>query len=159
MTKKIIAFGLMLLMISGAFAQNVGGNQTTTSYQNKGGVITFPVQIWGEVARPGVYEIPIGSDFLAAISYAGGPTELAKLTDVRLIRAKLLDGETDPMVKVDIEQYLLTGDKKMLPEVRLGDTIIVAPRFMKGVRTTMTYIQSILSIVNVIILIQYYQTR
>lgn len=160
MIKKLIIASTFLLFSTFAFSQSFGGQTGAATYQSsKGGAITQPIQIWGEVARPGIYDVPIGSDFLAVISYAGGPTDLAKLHQVRLIRAKLQEGETETTIVVDVERYLLSGDKSELPEVRIGDTIIISPRFIKGVRTTMSNIQAIMSLVNAMVLIQYYSTR
>jgi len=150
---------LIMLVVNISWAQGFNTGSGTATIQSGKSVVTFPVQIWGEVARPGVYDVPSGSDFLAAISYAGGPTDMAKLTDVRLIRAKMLEGESTPMVKIDVEAYLVSGDKKNLPEIRPGDTIIVSPRFWKGIRISMGNVQAVLSLFNAIVLIQYYSGR
>ncbi len=158
--KKIIAvLVLVCSMMLPAYSQSYSGPSGNATYQSEKNIVTYPVQIWGEVVRPGIYDIPIGSDFLAALSFAGGPTDLAKLKNVRLIRGKLLEGETDPLIKIDVESYLINGNKNLLPEVRPGDTIIVAPRFMKGFHTTMTYVQSVMSILNVITMVQYYSGK
>lgn len=62
------------------------------------------VNIWGDVARPGVYYIPVESSLVEAVSMAGGPTPTAKLDGVRVQRVKdvryvdLLDiGATEPV--------------------------------------------------------------
>jgi len=44
------------------------------------------VHIWGEVNKPGDYLVPDGTTVLELISAAGGPTEYANLTHVKLTK-------------------------------------------------------------------------
>ncbi|MBN2001371.1 SLBB domain-containing protein [candidate division KSB1 bacterium] len=44
------------------------------------------VHIWGEVMKPGEYRVPYDTNVLELISKAGGPTEYANLSKVRLTR-------------------------------------------------------------------------
>lgn len=157
--RQIIKSMAIVLLFAGFTHGQTPGTSATAGYNTGKPSLTIPVKVWGEVTRPGIYDIPVGSDMLAVMSYAGGPTNMAKLTSVRLIRTKTQDNKEKIMYVIDIERYLETGDKTLLPEIRLGDTIIVAPRFMKSIMTTMGYIQSILSIINVIILVQYYSGK
>ncbi len=160
-TKILITITAILLFSINLSAQINGGFGSTGSAGIRTGKATlnFPVKVWGEVTRPGIYDIPIGYDLLAVISYAGGPTSMAKLTSVRVIRQKAHEDEGELMYVIDLERYLETGDKSLLPDVRPGDTVIVTPRFMKSVTQTMSYLQSILSIVNILVLMQYYTNR
>ncbi|HDR04238.1 MAG TPA: hypothetical protein ENN84_03190 [Candidatus Marinimicrobia bacterium] len=159
--KTTVILAMLFIFSADLAAQINSGFETTASAGMRTGKTTlnFPVKVWGEVTRPGIYDIPIGYDLLAVISYAGGPTAMAKLTSVRVIRQKVQEGEGDLMYVIDLERYLETGDKSLLPEVRPGDTVIVTPRFMKSVTQTMGYVQSILSIVNILVLMQYYANR
>lgn len=44
------------------------------------------VNIWGDVAKPGVYFVPVGTTLLDSVSSAGGPAGTASLPKVRLLR-------------------------------------------------------------------------
>lgn len=44
------------------------------------------VNIWGEVSRPGVYLLPLGTSVTSAVSFAGGPTAAAVFPEAHLLR-------------------------------------------------------------------------
>ena len=46
----------------------------------------FPVTVAGEVRQPNLYRVPQGTTFAQAVALAGGPTELGRLEQVRVIR-------------------------------------------------------------------------
>jgi len=46
----------------------------------------FPVTVAGEVRQPNLYRLPQGTTFAQAIAQAGGPTEMGRLSKVRVIR-------------------------------------------------------------------------
>ena len=81
--------------------------------------LLVPVSVWGEVTRPGYYNVPDGSDVARLLSYAGGPTEFANLSRVKLTRP---DGGASA---VDIKQYIDTGDVVAVPVLKPGDTVYV----------------------------------
>ncbi len=78
------------------------------------------VSIWGEVDKPGIYDVPDGTNVAELISYAGGPTEFANLSRVKLTRP-----EEGNAARVDIKSYLARGDVNALPQLRPGDTVYV----------------------------------
>jgi protein involved in polysaccharide export with SLBB domain len=51
-----------------------------------GAKILLSVNIWGEVFQPGVHFIPVGSTLTDALGSAGGPTGLANVPKLRLVR-------------------------------------------------------------------------
>lgn len=116
------------------------------------------VKIWGEVRNPGIYEVPIDLDLMDVISAAGGPTDRAKLTKVKLIRYEPKEGE-DKVIEIDIKEYLKTGDKSMIPIVRSGDTVIVPMRPIEYVLRTLSWSQQVISIYYLGAMIQYYLSR
>lgn|GEM_PF-1075574 len=81
--------------------------------------LLVPVSIWGEVKNPGYYNVPDGADVVRLISYAGGPTEFANLTNVELTRP---DSGAEA---IDIEHYLDSGDVGAVPVLKPGDTVYV----------------------------------
>lgn len=86
------------------------------------GEILVRVHIWGEVNFPGTHELPVGSDLVAALSAAGGPTADAELDDVRLFQ-----GVGDPALDAivyDMEAWL-DGHGLAPPVISPGATVFV----------------------------------
>jgi hypothetical protein len=79
--------------------------------------------IWGQVIKPGLYIVPDDTDLLALISLAGGPTEDAKLSKVRIIRPT---SEGEKVIFIDLKSYIETGDEKLIPILKPGDTVILS---------------------------------
>src|SRR5512143_799635 len=82
-----------LQMIASAQTTETGvGTATPTQqaasyyYVAKPGELTMQVNIWGDVQRPGRYEISTATDLIQLMSYAGGPTREADLSEVRITR-------------------------------------------------------------------------
>jgi len=82
--------------------------------------LLVPVSIWGEVKAPGYYNVPDGTDVARLISYAGGPTEFANLTEVKLTRPGA--GAADA---INVKDYLDTGDVGKITVLQPGDTVYV----------------------------------
>ena len=79
--------------------------------------------IWGQIYKPGLYIVPDDTDLLTLMSLAGGPTEDAKLSQVRIIRPS---AEGEKVIYVDLERYIDTGDENLIPLMKPGDTVIVS---------------------------------
>jgi hypothetical protein len=79
--------------------------------------------IWGQVKKPGLYIVPDNTDLLTLISSAGGPTENAKLSKIRIIRTT---EEGDKVIWVNMKKYLETGDPDLIPVLKPGDTVVVS---------------------------------
>lgn len=88
------------------------------------GKLSMVIRVWGEVKQPGVSMVPSDADLISLLSYVGGPTDRAKLNDIRIIRFQEHDDE-ERVVHADIEAFLETGDSKFLPKIYPNDTIIV----------------------------------
>jgi hypothetical protein len=161
MKRQIILIMIALVLLSGTvYSQTMSGSVTGYSLgRQQQEELMFPVKIWGEVVRPGIYDVPLTSDIIAIISYAGGPTNMAKLTNVRLLRNELMGEETHVLMVVDIERYIETGDKNLLPDIRPGDTIMIPPRFIKRVTDVLGTASAVLSIVNVFAVTSWYLSR
>lgn len=85
--------------------------------------LLVPINIWGFVMKPGQYLVPNNTDLISLLSFAGGPNENARLSNIRIIR-------NDPRMgtkiwKIDVKKYIDTGDRKLIPALRPGDTVIV----------------------------------
>lgn len=77
------------------------------------------VTVLGQVMRPGVHELRLGSSVLDALASAGGLTEAAGLGELRLSR-----GQAPPVV-IDLERLLLRGEVALNQRLETGDTLVV----------------------------------
>lgn len=82
------------------------------------------VNIWGFVRSPGQYLVPRNTDLITLMSFAGGPAEEAKIKSVEIIRSSATDSD-QRILKVDVRQFLKTGNPRLIPELKPGDTILV----------------------------------
>lgn len=76
------------------------------------------VQVAGEVAKPGTYQLQGSSTVLAALYKAGGPTANGSFRNVQLVR------EGGRQV-IDLYRFLLDGDKQQDALLRDGDMVFV----------------------------------
>ena len=49
--------------------------------------LVIPVNIWGNVREPGLHFLPIGSNLHQSVSAAGGPSDSADLSSIRILRS------------------------------------------------------------------------
>jgi len=129
--KKVILLMLLMIISLGLTAQN----QTTFMPTNNASAYTYEgsqssasklkinTYIWGQVSNPGLYIVPDDTDLLTLLSLAGGPSEDAKLTKIRIVRPTE-NGER--VIWINMKKYLETGDEKMIPILQPGDTVIVS---------------------------------
>jgi hypothetical protein len=85
--------------------------------------LLVPVNIWGFVRSPGQYMVPNNTDLVSLLSYAGGPTEYAKISNIRIVRNDLKLGRQ--AFKINVKRYLETADERIIPILKPGDTIVV----------------------------------
>ncbi len=145
---------VLMLAVSALFAQD----GSSLSPRFSGGMeLTIPVKVWGEVERPGIFDVPINYDMLGILSLAGGPkTRTAKLTNVKVIRGQRLREDEPLVIYVDLEKYIESGDDTLIPEIRKGDTIMIPPKFGKNFVNNFA---SLLAIAQSITIIAYYIDR
>lgn len=84
----------------------------------------------GEVASPGRYAFQAIPDLWNVIMTAGGPTTTAYLNEVRILRG---EGEGRRSIAVDMNAYLLGGDRATLPALQAGDTVYLPRTNVVGV--------------------------
>ena len=97
------------------------------------------VRVIGEVAKPGRYSFDSRMTILDLIAEAGGPTGDALQSRIVVINM----GQEMKAFHFDLETFSRTGDFRMLPVIRPGDTVYVPDksqsrraRFMEGVKDT-----------------------
>ena len=94
---------------------------------------SFGINVFGHVVAPGTYKLQGAQDLVTAILQAGGPTLVASLSKVNIIRP-LPDGSITT-ITVKFSNFLEFGDPYSNPKLKPGDTIYL-PR--KGAFEQMT---------------------
>jgi hypothetical protein len=94
--------------------------------------LNITVSLWGYVRNPGRYVIPSGSNLVEFLSYAGGPSEGADLSEVKVYRKVLARDSTivERTFTYDIEEILArTSVAKTreggVPTMFPGDIVVV----------------------------------
>ncbi|MBW6457526.1 MAG: SLBB domain-containing protein [FCB group bacterium] len=152
--KRMISLTLVLLLLLSVSPAQEGSVVSAPRFG--GDQLTIPVKVWGEVVRPGIYEVPFEYDLLAVLSVAGGPENTAKLTNVKVLRATRINKDDPIVVYVDLQQYIETGNEELIPEIRMGDTIMVPPKFGKNFVRNFA---AVLAIAQSIVIMAYYIDR
>ncbi len=101
-----------------------GSSPAAYYYISKSGEITMPINLWGYVKNPGRYEVPISTDLVQLVSFAGGPLADANLTDVKITRVMRRDTQ---LRKVEFSVNLKHLDQidEMALNLQAGDTILI----------------------------------
>lgn len=146
---------LMLLVVLGspfvtALAQNVGnpfgtqGPQTSQAsyyYVAKPGELTMQVNLWGDVLKPGRYEVPITTDLIQLISLAGGPTRDANLSEVQISRfSRSSAGIQKYQAKINLADFFKTEEAKLA--LQAGDAIFIDYETRLNIRDAITIIST-----------------
>lgn len=91
-----------------------------------GSSVPIDINIWGFVSSPGKYRVPISTKLIQLVSYAGGPTDRARLSDIRILHDLTVDSTLkEPVVVVNLAEFQETGDPSLNPILYPNDTIIV----------------------------------
>ncbi len=80
------------------------------------------IQALGHVKNPGSYVIPESSNVQEAVDKAGGALDGANMSRVMITRQSH-DGSYE--IKVNLYQYTITGDPRLLPPLHARDTLFV----------------------------------
>lgn len=134
-----------------------GDRQTASKYilSKSSDALLMTVKVWGEVQRPGLYDVPIGTDLIEIISAAGGPTTRANLSKVKVIRSEA--PEQNGFVKtISVKHFVETGDASLIPEIRPYDTIVVPMKPSQYVLQSLSWTQQFLSLISIYAMITYY---
>ena len=130
-----------------------GASSAAYYFLSKPGEITMSINLWGYVRNPGRYEVPISTDLVQLLSYAGGPLAEADLASVKISRVvRRDDGIRTVEFNVNLRHLDKLDDKARGLEP--GDTIFVdSPSFVwRDVFSILTTVAIILaSIANAVI--------
>jgi hypothetical protein len=100
-----------------------GASQAAYYYLSKPGEITMQVNLWGNVKNPGRYEIPISTDIVQLVSFAGGPLPEADLATVKIIRIAREGGSKKVQFSINLN-HIDQIDEQAL-SLHPGDTIFI----------------------------------
>ncbi len=92
-------------------------------YLNESNELLIRVNIWGRVGRPGQYYVPAQTDLISLMSLAGGPSPRSRLSDVKVVRSE--DTGAQEVITVNVRKYTKTGEKRLIPDLKPEDTIVV----------------------------------
>ena len=124
-------------------------NEFSSEYQiGENDEIYINVNIWGEVRKTGLYQVPSTTDLLKLISLSGGPLKNAYIGAIKIVRLNLEEGD-ESIVYVDLEEYLQTANYDLIPILRPGDTIIVPGNFLSYFADFVDLVAKVALIVNV----------
>lgn len=165
--KKVPALVLLILLSLNLFAQDTqmintktgrtADRQAASKYilSSGGDALLMTVKIWGEVTKPGLYDVPIGTDLIELISAAGGPTTRANLSKIKVIHGSPNDVEKY-VSTINVKQFLASGDSEEIPEIKPSDTIVVPVKPINSILTSLSWTQQILSLFSIYSMILYY---
>jgi len=161
----IILFGILLILgNSSLFGQGgtvqTGPNRAAQYYLGYEDELLIPVNIWGFVQKPGQYMVPDNTELIALLSYAGGPTNDAKISNIRIIRNDPTQGNI--VYVINVKKFIDTGDERLIPSLKPGDTIIVKGTTFHWITRFFSFISQLAVLVNIYYLIslsQWYADR
>ena len=147
MNKRLLFILLIALISQFAWAQDDSSRRTDPKYiiDPETGKLSMVIRVWGEVKQPGVTMVPSDADLISLLSYVGGPTDRAKLENIRIIRFNEASGG-ERIVFADIEAFLETGYNKYLPKIYPNDTVIVKGTIWKIISSYSPFISLGISI-------------
>jgi len=116
-------------------------SQPSYYYIAKPGELTMQVNLWGDVLKPGRYEVPITTDLVQLISLAGGPTRDANLSEVQISRfSKSSAGLQRYQTKINLADLFKSEEAKLA--LQPGDAIYIDYETRLNIRDAITIIST-----------------
>lgn len=158
MTKVVLAAGLLLLAGQALWAQpppdtgrfTVPGKEEyflDPATQK----LSIEVHLWGEVARPGIYRVALGTNVLELLSQAGGPTEFSNLSKVKLTHKG--PSGASRIQTVDIAAFTDGKSSAPIPMLGPGDLVTVPRNVRYAWESTIKLVGDVVIVANLIFLI------
>lgn len=145
----IPVWGQNLKSDTGRAAQYFLGNQDQ---------VLMAVNVWGFVNMPGQYMVPLETDLVSLLSYAGGPREDARIKRIRVVRSAA-NHDSSVVIDVDVKNFVDLGDVKENPALLPGDTVVVSGTTFHLVSKIFELGFRIAMIVQAVYLAQWYSRR
>lgn len=130
----------------------VRGDKSADAELQSGDALVLPaatdrIHVFGEVREPGSFAYSPSRRLVSYLGDAGGPTNLARLSDVGLVRMK--DGVPE-VVKLDTDRAIHRGSLEGNPELQPGDVIFVPQKFVSGWRDGLQMVFTALSLASLL---------
>lgn len=109
------------------------------------GAVLMRVNLWGAVGKPGIHFVPAQTDLISLLSYAGGPSESARLSGIYIKR--WVAGK-ESLIQVDAED-ILKGTEAKAPILQANDIIVVPksrPLLSQDTVAVVGFLTSVLSL-------------
>jgi hypothetical protein len=119
--------------------------QTAGSKPDSPAALAVKAAVWGQVARPGLYQMEGSPDLFELLSRAGGPTSSADLANLLLVRER--DGTRR---RVNVNRLAASGAPLFLTS---GDVLIVPESFWSNLGRNLPVISSLAVVANLAITI------
>ena len=150
-------YGLIFLVLAGWASDGISQDYRLNQQYQSGDrpaqyilgtndVLLISINLWGHVQRPGIYSIPSSFGLVDLLSSAGGPLKTARLNDVRLIR------KNQEVIKVNLKEFMKTGNKDLLVPLQPGDLVIVSGSAFDMFAQIVAVARDIAIILNLIVL-------
>ena len=150
-------YGLIFLVLAGWASDSISQDYRLNQQYQSGDrpaqyilgtndVLLISINLWGHVQRPGIYSIPSSFGLVDLLSSAGGPLKTARLNDVRLIR------KNQEVIKVNLKEFMKTGNKDLLVPLQPGDLVIVSGSAFDMFAQIVAVARDIAIILNLIVL-------
>ena len=150
-------YGLIFLVLAGWASEGLSQDYRLNQQYQSGDrpaqyilgtndVLLISINLWGHVQRPGIYSIPSSFGLVDLLSSAGGPLKTARLNDVRLIR------KNQEVIKVNLKEFMKTGNKDLLVPLQPGDLVIVSGSAFDMFAQIVAVARDIAIILNLIVL-------
>jgi polysaccharide biosynthesis/export protein len=110
------------------------------------------VNVWGFVSNPGKYTVPSSTKLVEILSFAGGPTDRARLDDIRIIHDMTIDSTiAEAVVVYNLEEWNRTGDTNSNPLLYPNDTIVVPGDALNVFREVLGIIRDVALVIGTLI--------
>lgn len=123
LTKKLLIAAFFTAILSLAAPGNLFGQTSPGYYRivDQPGELTKKINLWGFINRPGRYEVPLSTNLIQLITYAGGPREYAEMDNIKVYR--VLDNGKRKIVKVDLDDPAEASEEAL--NLFNEDTIVI----------------------------------
>lgn len=128
------------MLQSEAYSRYSVGNEYISGQEP--GVVMMKVNLWGAVRRPGIHHIPVKTNLIELMSFAGGPSETAILDSITIKRNL---GPEQKKISIDLSEII--HDQKHYDLVLKPDDIIVVPASQPWISQNMFLLTMVVSVV------------
>ena len=100
------------------------------TYLGDVGELQMKVSIWGEVASPGLYSVPEGTDIVTLLTLSGGAKRGANLGKIKIIRSF----PSAQVLKISLKQFFKTGQRDKISILKPGDMVYVRRNLYESIK-------------------------